>query len=93
MSSAATRTAPTRIDPASGASPGIAPITGKRGPEVIRDDGFARLLSFPNVLVTGHQALFTAEALQGIAATMIANISSFEHHGRAAHEISVETLA
>ncbi len=61
--------------------------------KVIQDDVFARLLSFPNVLVTGHQAFFTADALQGIAATTIANITAFERDGRAVHEISVEKLA
>ncbi len=48
---------------------------------VIQDDVFARLLSFPNVLVTGHQAFFTAEALQGIAMTTLDNISEFEATG------------
>ena len=61
--------------------------------KVIQDDVFARLLSFPNVLVTGHQAFFTTDALQGIAATTIANITAFERDGRAIHEISVEKLA
>ena len=61
--------------------------------KVIQDDVFARLLSFPNVLVTGHQAFFTADALQGIAGTTIANITAFERDGRAVHEISVEKLA
>jgi len=42
---------------------------------VIQDDVFARLLTFPNVLVTGHQAFFTEEALQAIAETTVANIS------------------
>jgi len=44
---------------------------------VIQDDVFSRLLTFPNVLITGHQAFFTVEALQAIAATTIANISAF----------------
>lgn len=61
--------------------------------KVIQDDVFARLMSFPNVLVTGHQAFFTADALHGIAATTIANITAFERDGRAVHEISVEKLA
>jgi hypothetical protein len=34
---------------------------------VIKDDVFARLLTFPNVLVTGHQAFFTATALDQIS--------------------------
>jgi D-lactate dehydrogenase len=61
--------------------------------QVIQDDVFARLLTFPNVLVTGHQAFFTAEALTAIAETTIANITAFEDTGRAVHEVSVEKLA
>ena len=36
-----------------------------------------RLLTFPNVLVTGHQAFFTEEAMAIIAKTTIQNISDF----------------
>lgn len=46
--------------------------------EVIRDDVFARLLTFPNVLVTGHQAFFTREALEQIAVTTLSNIAAVE---------------
>lgn len=60
--------------------------------KVIQDDVFARLLSFPNVLITGHQAFFTAEALRAIAETTMANITGFERQGRAVHEVSVERL-
>jgi D-lactate dehydrogenase len=56
--------------------------------DVIQDDIFARLLTFPNVLVTGHQGFFTAEALTAIAAATIDNLSSFERTGRAAHQIA-----
>jgi D-lactate dehydrogenase len=59
----------------------------------IADDVFARLLTFPNVVITGHQAFFTAEALLNIAETTIANITTFEETGRALHEISVEKIA
>jgi len=59
----------------------------------IRDDVFARLLTFPNVLITGHQAFFTEEALANIAQTTIANITAFAEHGRALHEVSVEKIA
>ena len=31
--------------------------------QLIQDDVFARLLTFPNVLITGHQAFFTNTAL------------------------------
>jgi hypothetical protein len=37
---------------------------------------FARLLTFPNVIITGHQAFFTREALLNIAATTIENITN-----------------
>jgi len=46
--------------------------------EIIQDDVFQRLLTFPNVLVTGHQAFLTEEALTAIAETTLANISSAE---------------
>lgn len=55
--------------------------------QVIRDDVFARLLTFPNVLVTGHQGFFTAEALGAIAATTMANLSAFEATGRPLHAV------
>jgi D-lactate dehydrogenase len=45
---------------------------------IIPDDVFARLLTFPNVIVTGHQAFFTREALVNIAATTIENVTRFE---------------
>jgi len=48
---------------------------------IISDDVFSRLLTFPNVIITGHQAFFTREALQKIAATTVANITDFEHGG------------
>jgi len=44
---------------------------------VIQDDVFARLLTFPNVLVTAHQAFFTREAIESIATTTIRNINGF----------------
>lgn len=45
--------------------------------EVIQDDVFSRLLTFPNVLVTGHQAFFTVEALTNIAGTTVASLDEF----------------
>jgi D-lactate dehydrogenase len=61
--------------------------------KVILDDVFARLLSFPNVLITGHQGFFTLEAMRAIAETTIANITNFERHGQARHTVSIEKLA
>jgi len=43
----------------------------------IQDDVFARLMTFPNVLITGHQAFFTEQALRTIASTTIGNIHAF----------------
>ena len=44
--------------------------------EVLHDDELARLLTFPNVLITSHQAFLTREALTEIASTTVANISA-----------------
>jgi D-lactate dehydrogenase len=60
---------------------------------VLRDDVFARLLTFPNVLITGHQGFFTREALTNIAKTTIGNIDAFARTGTALHEVSVERIA
>jgi len=49
--------------------------------EVLHDDELARLLTFPNVLITSHQAFLTGEALSEIAHTTVANISALD--GRA----------
>lgn len=57
---------------------------------VLRDDVFARLLTFPNVLVTGHQAFFTHEALENIADTTIGNIDAFRQTGKPNHTVSAE---
>ena len=47
---------------------------------ILSDDVFARLLTFPNVIITGHQAFFTREALLNIAATTVENITKFENN-------------
>jgi D-lactate dehydrogenase len=49
-----------------------------RSQEIVQDDVFMRLLTFPNVVVTAHQGFFTREALANIAETTLANLSSFE---------------
>ncbi|MDR1565222.1 MAG: 2-hydroxyacid dehydrogenase [Oscillospiraceae bacterium] len=46
--------------------------------EVITDDNLLRLMSYPNVLVTSHQAFFTYEALEEIARVTVDNIKTFE---------------
>lgn len=45
--------------------------------DILQDDVFARLLTFKNVLITGHQAFFTEEALSAIAEVTLGNINAF----------------
>ncbi len=54
---------------------------------VLTDDVLARLLTFPNVVVTSHQAFFTHEALSNIAKTSLSNIDRFFNHGELPNEI------
>jgi len=49
-----------------------------RSADILQDDTFARLLTFPNVVITGHQAFFTDKALRDIADTTLDNITRFE---------------
>jgi D-lactate dehydrogenase len=46
--------------------------------QVLQDDVLARLLTFPNVLITAHQGFLTHEALANIAETTLANVTAFE---------------
>ena len=46
--------------------------------EVITDDVFERLLTFPNTLITAHQGFFTSDAMVNIAETTLSNVSQFE---------------
>lgn len=56
-----------------------------RSNEIISDDMFERLLTFPNVLITGHQAFFTDQALTNIAETTLNNIQRFENNTECIH--------
>jgi len=56
---------------------------------VIRDDVIQRLVSFPNAILTGHQAFFTREALTTILKTTLASISDFAAGRALANEIGV----
>lgn len=58
-----------------------------RSGEVLTDDVLARLFTFPNVLVTAHQAFFTKEALTNIAETTLSNIDAFFRGETMANEI------
>ncbi len=48
-----------------------------RSDEILEDSTTARLLSFPNVMITSHQGFFTKEALQAIAETSLRNAMDF----------------
>lgn len=56
--------------------------------KVIQDDLFMRLLSFPNVLITGHQAFFTENALKKIAQVTLQNITDYEAHHTLANTVN-----
>lgn len=60
-----------------------------RSLNIIQDDLFSRLLTFPNVMITGHQAFFTREALQSIARTTLANVSEFEKSAALSNEVRI----
>jgi len=46
---------------------------------VLQDDLFARLLTFPNVVITGHQAFFTREALDAISTVTVNNLTALQN--------------
>lgn len=54
---------------------------------LIEDDTLSRLLTFPNVIVTSHQGFFTREALEQIAATTVANVTSFENRRASPNQV------
>lgn len=59
-----------------------------RSGEVITDDVFARLLTFPNVLITAHQAFLTREAMAAIAMMTLSNVDDLEHGRPCANEVT-----
>ncbi|HEY9278249.1 MAG TPA: 2-hydroxyacid dehydrogenase [Methylotenera sp.] len=61
--------------------------------QVIHDDVFMRLLTFPNVLITGHQGFFTKEALTNIAQITLANITAYETDLGEMHRVTKNNMA
>ncbi len=55
--------------------------------DIMQDDVFARLLTFKNVIITGHQAFLTENALKNIADTTINNIDSWQSGNKAKNEL------
>jgi D-lactate dehydrogenase len=60
--------------------------------QIIKDDVFTRLLSFPNVLITGHQAFFTRNALEQIAKVTIENLTAFEDQQPLINQVRLEKV-
>lgn len=59
---------------------------------VIQDDVFARMLTFPNVIITGHQAFFTEPALRAIAEQTLENISAFEQGRKPPGRVTLDQI-
>lgn len=58
--------------------------------EIRTDDVFARLTTFPNVVITGHQAYFTQEAVAAIATTTLENITAYENGGELVNAVKID---
>lgn len=56
---------------------------------ILQDDVFARLQTFPNVIITGHQAFFTEEALHNIAKTTLTSINLFDKDPTMLNEVKL----
>lgn len=54
--------------------------------EILEDDVISRLMTFPNVLITGHQAFFTKESLSEIASVTVDNLRCFAE-GKECHSV------
>jgi D-lactate dehydrogenase len=59
---------------------------------VLQDDVLARLLTFPNVLITAHQAFLTQEALRKIAEVTLANLTAFAAGAALENEVRAEKV-
>ncbi len=59
---------------------------------VVRDRLIARLTTFPNVLITAHQAFFTQEALTEISQTTIANLTAFQNGEALVNEVTLDMI-
>ena len=55
-------------------------------------EGLKRLVTFPNVIVTSHQAYFTDQALENIPDTTVANLTAFERGDTLVNEVTLAML-
>lgn len=60
--------------------------------KIIQDDVFERLVTFPNVLVTGHQGYFTQDALRNIAEVSLQNATEVEQGVSCANELTATVM-
>ncbi|MEM0941364.1 MAG: 2-hydroxyacid dehydrogenase [Bacteroidota bacterium] len=60
--------------------------------QIIQDDLIMRLITFPNVLITAHQAFFTENALRNIAETTVMNINQFLAGGTLENEVKADNI-
>ena len=60
---------------------------GNHSTEPLHDDTFARLLTYQNVFITGHQAYLTREALTNIADATLASLNAWDQDQPAPHEL------
>ena len=56
--------------------------------DIVADDTLMRLMTFPNVLITGHQAFFTKEALKNIAETTLTNLTHFQNNTPSPNQVT-----
>lgn len=61
-----------------------------RSNDIVEDDSLARLMTFPNVLVTSHQGYFTSEAMQAIALVTLENAYQYENNIELMNEVTAD---
>lgn len=62
-----------------------------RSNDIIEDDNLARLMTFPNVVVTSHQGYFTTEAMQAIALVTLENAYQYMNKMELMNEVKCDT--
>ena len=60
--------------------------------EIMRDENLARLMTFPNVLITSHMGFFTREAMEAIARVTLENAYALENGLPLANKVDAESL-
>jgi D-lactate dehydrogenase len=59
---------------------------------IIRDEQIARLLSFPNVLITSHQGFFTNESMEQITLTTLKNFEDYQKGKETKNEVTCDMV-